>query len=417
MRAEIISVGTELLLGQIVDTNAAHLSRVLSELGIDLHYRSTVGDNAARLSEALRLALSRADVVFTIGGLGPTQDDLTRETVADVVGDEMMLDDECASRLRAFFRARGVQMPETNLKQAMVPKKGRALPNPLGTAPGAVFETEDGRAVITLPGPPREFTAMLESAVVPYLRARAGADSQIIRSRVLRIAGMGESSVEERIKHLLAGENPTVAPYASPGEVKLRITAKASGIEEAEALIDSLDREITSLLGDFVYGRDDETLEQVVVERLRSRTMTLATAESCTGGLISSRITDVPGSSEVFLGGVVSYSNSAKMQLLGVPRQTIDHHGAVSEQTAAAMAEGARRVFCADIGLSVTGIAGPGGGTPLKPVGLVYVAVSSEADTSVQEHRFSGSRPDIKQRTSQAALDAVRMFLRQLPEH
>lgn len=413
MRAEIISVGTELLLGQIVDTNAAHLSRILSELGIDLHYRSTVGDNAARLTEALRMALSRADVVFTIGGLGPTQDDLTRETVAAVVGDEMMLDDECASRLRAFFKARGVMMPETNLKQAMVPTKGRALPNPLGTAPGAVFETEDGRAVITLPGPPREFAAMLESAVVPYLRERAGANSQVIRSRVLRVAGLGESSVEEKIKHLLAGQNPTLAPYASPGEVKLRITAKAASAEEAEAMLDTLDREIIAVLGDFVYGRDDQTLEQVVVEGLRSCGLTLATAESCTGGLISSMITDVPGSSEVFLAGVVSYSNTAKVELLGVPQGVINRHGAVSKEAAEAMAEGVRRVSHADIGLSVTGIAGPSGGTPNKPVGLVYIAVSSESGTSVTEHRFSGSRLDVKQRTSQAALDALRALLRQ----
>lgn len=410
MRAEIVSVGTELLLGQIVDTNAAYLSRLLSEFGIDIHYRATVGDNGARLAEALRLALSRSDIVFTIGGLGPTQDDLTKETVARVVGDEMVLDEEAAQRLRAFFAARGIQMPETNLKQAMVPRRGRALPNPLGTAPGAAFESDD-KVVVVLPGPPREFTLMVEEQVVPYLREKAGDGAGVIKSRVLRIAGLGESSVEEVVKHLLGSTNPTVAPLASPGEVHLRITAKAASSSEAEKMIDQMDARVVEALGSHVFGRDSQTLEQVVVEALKARKLTLGIAESCTGGLISNRITDVPGSSAAFLAGIVSYSNEAKEKLLGVPEQLIAEHGAVSAEVACAMAEGARRAAGADIGIAVTGIAGPTGGTPTKPVGLVFAALADESGTDWREHRFSGTRIDIKLRTSQAALDMLRTRL------
>lgn len=411
MRAEIISVGTELLLGQIVDTNAVYLSNLLSEYGIDLYYRITVGDNASRLSDALRTSLSRADLVFTIGGLGPTQDDLTKETVAQVVGDEMVLDEEIASRIRAYFAARGIEMPYTNLKQAMVPKRGRSFPNPLGTAPGAAFETEDGKAVIILPGPPKEFVAMVDECVVPYLREKVGQCSSVIKSRVLRLTGIGESSVEEAVKHLLKSQNPTVAPLASPGEVRLRITAKADSPDQAEAMINEMESELVAILGHHVFGRDDETLERVVVESLIARKITLAVAESCTGGLIANRITDVPGCSASFLAGVVSYSNEAKKELLGVPEELLARHGAVSEPVARAMAEGVRKVTGADIGLSTTGIAGPTGGTETKPVGLVFIGLATANGTDVQRHQFFGARSDIKFRASQAALDMLRMSL------
>ena len=407
MRAEIISVGTELLLGQIVDTNAAYLSGMLPEYGIELHYRVTVGDNAARLAQAIERALERADLVFTIGGLGPTQDDLTRETAARVVGDEMTLDQASADALRAFFAARGVEMPESNLKQAMVPRRGRVFVNPLGTAPGAAFETAGGRAVIILPGPPREFIAMVETCVAPYLRERAGDGSNIITSRILRIAGLGESSVEDKIKSLLGSTNPTVAPYAGAGEVHLRITAKGRKAK-AVALIDEMDSRVVSALGDAVFGRDDQTLEKVVVGSLIERNLTLAVAESCTGGLIANRITDVSGCSATFLVGVVSYSNDAKRGLLGVDEQLIIDYGAVSEEVARAMAEGVRSVSGADVGLSVTGIAGPSGGTAEKGIGLVYTALSTAKMTLAQKYQFTGSRIDIKQRAAQAALDLLR---------
>lgn len=412
MRTEIISVGTELLLGQIVDTNAAYLSKLLPELGIDMHYRVTVGDNTNRLADALKQAMGRSDIVFTIGGLGPTEDDLTKETTAQVVGDAMELDAKCAERMQEFFASRGIAMPESNLKQAMMPLRGRSLPNPLGTAPGAAFETEDGKVVINLPGPPREFIPMVNEQVMPYLRERIGDFFCIIRSRMLKIAGLGESSVEDRIKHLLSSANPTVAPYAGLGEVHLRITAKADDLAEAEKLIDEMDRKVVKALGEnVVFGRDNETLESVVVELLRNRGLTLSIAESCTGGLIANRITDVPGCSETFLAGVVSYSNNAKARLLGVDERLIAEHGAVSEPVAAAMAEGARKVSGADIGISTTGIAGPGGATPTKPVGLVYIALSFEKETVTHKYQFSGTRIDVKQRASQVALETLRMHL------
>ena len=410
MRAEVISVGTELLLGQIVDTNAAYLSSLLPQFGIDLHYRVTVGDNEARLADALRTALARADIVFTIGGLGPTADDLTKQTVAAVVGDELVLHEESAKRLRAFFAARGIEMPEANLKQAMIPKRGRVLANPLGTAPGAAFETGD-KVVIVLPGPPREFVAMVDSEVAPYLRELVGEGAEVIRSRTLRIAGLGESSVAEMVGDLLEGSNPTVAPLAAAGEVHLRITAKAASPAQADAMIDEMDARISAILGNAIFGRDDESLEKVVVEKLIERRLTLATAESCTGGLIGNRITDISGSSKTYLVGFVTYSNQAKKEILGVDEQLLDKHGAVSREVARAMAEGARAVSGADIAISVTGIAGPTGGTAAKPVGLVYMALAAADGTIAFEHRFSGSRMDIKLRASQAALNMLRLHL------
>ena len=410
MRAEVISVGTELLLGQIVDTDAAYLSKLLPQFGIDLHYRVTVGDNEPRLADALRLALSRADVVFTIGGIGPTMDDLTKETVAHVLGDEMVLHEESAERLRAFFAARGIDMPEANLKQALVPRRGKVLPNPLGTAPGAAFET-DGKVVIVLPGPPREFIEMVDSQVMPYLRELVGESASVIRSRVLRIAGLGESSVADMVNDLLGGSNPTVAPLASLGEVHLRITAKAESIAEADMMIDEMDGKLSAILGNSIFGRDDESLERVVVRMLTERALTLAVAESCTGGLVANRITDVSGSSAAFVVGFVAYSNQAKKELMGLDEQLLSKYGAVSEQTARAMAEGAKRVSGADVAISVTGIAGPTGGTAAKPVGLVYMALSAVDGTIAFEHRFSGSRIDIKLRASQAALNMLRVRL------
>ena len=407
VRAEIISVGTELLLGQIVDTDAAYLSSLLPQFGVDLHYRVTVGDNESRLADALRLALSRADIIFTIGGLGPTMDDLTKETVAVVLGDEMVLHEESAQRMRSFFAARGIEMPESNLKQAMTPRHGKALPNPLGTAPGAAFE-KDGKVIIVLPGPPGEFVEMVDSQVVKYLREYVGDAAGLIRSRVLRIAGLGESSVAEMVKDHLNGSNPTVAPLASSGEVHLRITAKAASAAEADAMLDDMDAGLSAILGANVFGRDDETLEQVVVRSLIADKLTLALAESCTGGLIANRITNVPGASEALLAGFVTYSNRAKKDILGVDEQLLIEYGAVSEQVARAMAEGARRVSGADIAVSVTGIAGPTGGTADKPVGLVYMALSTADETIAFEHRFSGKRMDIKLRASQAALNLLR---------
>ena len=412
MRAEIISVGTELLLGQIVDTNAPYLSRVLSTLGIDVFYRVTVGDNTARLAEALQTALSRADLVITIGGLGPTQDDLTKETIAKVVGQRMVADPESEKVIRAFFDRRGLPIAQSNLKQALKPESGIAIPNSVGTAPGTIVEKHD-RIVVALPGPPGELVPMVESSVVPYLsrQPRLARAPAVILSRVLRVCGIGESAAEEKVKDLLGGDNPSIAPLAQAGEVQFRITAKAQDRDAALRMISDLEGKARERLGDYAYGVDDDTLESVVVHALIERGLKLALAESCTGGLIASRITNVPGSSETFLAGVVAYSNPAKTELLGVPDELIREYGAVSPEAAEAMAEGAAARTGADMALGVTGIAGPGGGTPEKPVGLVYMALHTPDGVSSTKDVFGGSRLEIKQRASQAALNLIRMYL------
>lgn len=409
MRAEIVSVGTELLLGQIVDTNAVYLSQLLPGVGVSLFFRSTVGDNKNRIAETLRLALSRSDVIITIGGLGPTEDDLTKETVAEVLGQKLVMHEESAEKLRAFFAERGIRMPETNIKQALMPERGRIIPNANGTAPGAVFETDE-KAVIVLPGPPGEFIPMVDEFVLPYLREKAG-PSGIIKSRVLKIVGVGESLAEERVKDLLSSLNPTIAPYAKGGEVHLRITAFAEDEAAALPLIQKAEEEIRKRLGSAVYGADEETLEEVIIRLLTEKRLTVATAESCTGGLISHRLTNVPGSSEALMGGVVTYSNQAKVEILGVSESDLESKGAVSHEVARSMAEGARRVFGTDIAVSVTGIAGPGGGTPAKPVGLVYIGISSQEETTSEEYKFRGRRVDIKERSAQSALLMLRNLL------
>jgi len=405
LRAEIVSVGTELLLGQIVDTNAAHLARVLSELGIIVYRRTTVGDNHDRLLAALQQALNESDAVITIGGLGPTMDDITRETLAEAMGDTLRYDEQIARRLTAFFRSRNVPMPDSILKQAQIPTRGRYLDNPNGTAPGLLFE-KDGKIGIALPGPPSEFLPMVENHVVPYLRDKTG--GRTIRSRVLRICGMGESLVEERVKDLMTGSNPTVAPYAKTGEVHLRVSAMAESAEAADAMIAPVVAEIERRLGDHIYSSDDEPLETAVVRLLTERGLTIAAAESCTGGLLATRITDVPGSSRVFLGGAVTYSNEAKTDLVSVPAELIERRGAVSPEVAEAMARGARARFGADFGVGITGIAGPEGGTPEKPVGLVYIAVADANGVEVEQNRFLGSRKDIRYRSAQFALVMLR---------
>jgi competence/damage-inducible protein CinA-like protein len=410
MVAEIIAVGTELLLGQIVDTNSAYLGKTLASLGIDLFRRVTVGDNEARLVQAMREAAERADLIITCGGLGPTQDDLTKEAVARAFDEELVLDPAAADLLRDFFARRGVPMPENNLRQAMVFRSGRSLPNPMGTAPGALLE-KDGKLVICLPGPPRELIPMVDTTIVPLLTERLGGARQVLRSRVLRTIGIGESAMEERVQDLLASTNPTIGTLAHVGESHLRLTAKAASEEEALALIEPLEREIRSRLGAHVYGVDETTLEQAVVELLRTRGRTVAVAESCTGGLLGGRITNVAGSSDVFPGGVISYGNRAKEELLGVPGDLLAAHGAVSAPVAEVMARGARERLHADIGVGVTGVAGPGGGTPEKPVGLVYIALATAEGARSQRYELPGTRADIRARAVLLALDRVRRAL------
>lgn len=411
MIAEIISVGTELLLGDTVDTNAAYLARALTPVGVRLYRRSTVGDNIVRLREAIDTALDRADMIVAIGGLGPTEDDLTKETLAGALGIALVEDPDHAAWLTEHAKLRGWdQLPSTYSKQAAVPASGSGIPNPRGTALGAIFE-DKGKIAICLPGPPNEFMPMVDEHVVPYLKKRLTGTASIIRSRTLRIVGVPESIVEERVRDLLASANPTVAPYAKLGEVHLRITASAGDVDSADNLIAPVSAEIARRLGNAVYGYDDDTLESVVVSKLREGELHLATAESCSGGLIAKRITDIPNASTIFDLGIVAYANSAKTAQLGVDPELIAMHGAVSLEVARAMADGVRKTAGADIGVSTTGVAGPTGGNPEKPVGTVDIGVAWKDGVYAERRHFLGSRGDIAYRASQAALELVRMHL------
>lgn len=413
MVAEIISVGTELLLGQITDTNAAYLGRTLAGLGVDLFYKSTVGDNEGRVLDTLRRARDRADLIITSGGLGPTEDDLTKESIALVFEEELIMDEPALVQLREFFARRGVKMPERNSKQALVYGNGRMIPNPNGTAPGALLE-KDGKIVISLPGPPNEMIPMVENHVVPLLTERLSGTRQYLVTRVLRMIGIGESAAEEKVQELIRGTNPTLAPLAHTGEVHLRLGAKADSVEAAEALIQPVEAEVRRRIGQFIYGIDKTTLEQSVVADLIARRQTLACAESCTGGLLGGRITAISGSSAAFMGGVISYSNEAKANLLGVARELLARRGAVSAQVAEAMARGARERLGADYGVSITGVAGPDGGTRDKPVGLVYIGLATPGGkVYARENHFIGIRDDVRRRSTQMALQMVREALRE----
>lgn len=409
MRVELVMIGTELLLGDTVDTNASYLAEGLARHGIDLYYKSTVGDNWLRLIEVLSQALSRSDLVITSGGLGPTMDDLTREAAAAVTNCPLERNEEAEALMEAFFQRLGRTMTQNNRKQAYLPRGAQAIPNSWGTAPGILWEMH-GKTLICLPGVPRELKGMFEETVLPYLRAHS--EGQVLVSRTLHFAGIGESQLEEEIRDILLEQgNPTVAPYASFGMVKLRITAKAPSELQARQLIAPVERQLRKRVGEFVYAVDGELLEEVVGRLLRGRGETVTSAESCTGGLIAHRITDVAGSSDYFERGFVTYSNAAKVQDLGVRSSTLEAFGAVSEECVREMAAGVRRHSDADWGLAVTGIAGPGGGTDEKPVGLVYMAVASAKETVTERHQFQGSRSDIKFRVAQAALNLLRRQL------
>ncbi len=411
LTAEIIAVGTELLMGQIVNTNAKFLAERLTGLGISVLHQTVVGDNPRRLRDAAELALSRCDVVVFTGGLGPTDDDLTKETVAELFGAELKLHQPRVDRMRAYIRGWDRSMPENNLKQAYLPAEGDGiiLPNDNGTAPGCIFE-KGGKTAVLLPGPPREMMPMFLNGAEPHLRKLSGAE---LYSRVLRIFGIGESAAAEQVDDLIKNQtNPTVAPYAKEGEVTFRITAMANSPEEGERLLAPVAERMYREFGDKIYAEGDgATMAGTVVELLRQKNKTLATAESCTGGMIGSAITSVPGASEVYGFGFITYANEAKEQILGVRRETLAAHGAVSPETAAEMAAGAKRVSGADIAVAVTGIAGPGGGTPEKPVGLVYVGLASERGVRTVKLNLSGDRERVRTRTVLNALDAVRRAL------
>ncbi len=401
--AEILCVGTEILIGDIVNTNAAYISEKLALLGIAQYYQAVVGDNPERLENAVRSALERADLLIMSGGLGPTYDDLTKETAAKCMGRELRLDTRSLERIEEIFRFRHKTMTENNKKQAMIPEGAVIFDNNAGTAPGcAIEDLERGKIVIMLPGPPFELKRMFEESVMPYLKRFT--DLRFF-SKNINIFGMGESEVESNLRELMEkSSDPTVAPYCGDGEVRLRVTSKGTDEEDCERKCDGMIEEICrTSVGKFVYGFDTDLARTVVGELLKQK-KTVSCAESCTGGLISKRITDIPGSSEVFGYGAVTYSNEAKMKLLNVSPETLSAYGAVSEQTAKEMADGVRALSGADIGVSATGIAGPGGGTAEKPVGLVYLGISSEKGTRSVKLLLNGSRDRVRLLTSQNAL-------------
>lgn len=405
MIAEILSVGTELLMGNIVNTNAQYISQKLCDLGVNCYFQTTVGDNHDRLVAAVETALSRADILILTWGLGPTADDLTKETIADAFGRELVLDPASEQHIHARFARMGREMTPNNLKQAMFPRGSIILPNPNGTAPGCIVEEEE-KAAILLPGPPKEMAPMFDASVMPYLEKRSG---HMLFSHVVRVFGMGESEAEYRLRTLMERQsNPTIAPYALSGEMKLRVTARCKSAEEGERMMAPLIDEIKETLGSVVYSIDDQELHEVCAALLREHGATLAVAESCTGGMIASKLVSVPGISAHFIEGAVTYSNDAKIRRLGVRPETLAAHTAVSAETAREMAEGIRRTSGASLGVATTGIAGPDGGTVEQPVGLVYIALASESGTAVQELRLTGSRERIRNAASLHALNLIR---------
>lgn len=406
MIAEILSVGTELLMGQIANTDAQFISRQLSHLGINIYHQTTVGDNPARVKEALALALSRADIVITTGGLGPTEDDLTKEMVAEYFGLKMVRDPKSYDHLVEMLTAHGRKMTENNLKQADFPEGAIIMENLRGTAPGCIVE-QGGKAVAVLPGPPFELTDMFERQLKPYLAKKSGVH---LTSRFLRIFGVGESNVETILKDLFHGTNPTLALYCGAGEVQARLTAMTEDGNDAHLLLDPLEAEIRRRLGDSVYAEGLHTsMAETVYRLLKQRGARVSFAESCTGGMLTAKIVDLPGASDVLDESHVTYANAAKQRILGVQPGTLERFGAVSPECAREMAEGARRISGADYGVSVTGIAGPDGGTAEKPVGLVYIGVSDENGTIAREFRFRGNREWVRTLACGNALNLLRL--------
>ncbi len=407
MKAEIISVGTELLLGEIVDTNASYISQQLALIGIDIHYRHTVGDNLTRLTQVISTALGRADVIIITGGLGPTEDDLTREAIAAAAGRKLVRRPETEQWLREFFAARGRELSAVNLKQADVPEGGEHLENTCGTAPG-IHLIHNERHIFAAPGPPTELREMWQQAILPRLLEITGPSGQIF-SRSINLCDIGESMVAQQLEDIINSQtDPSIALYASPGFVRVRLTTRAADGQTAQALFAPVEQVIRKRMGLHVLGIDGETMPEVIGRLLRERKEFLAVAESCTGGLVAGMITDVPGASNYFLTGIVAYANETKIRLLKVPPAVIEEHGAVSEECARAMAEGVRRDSGADFGLATTGIAGPGGGTPEKPVGLVYYAVADARGVVCERQFWPGTREQFKRRAAQLALSFLR---------
>lgn len=408
--AEIISVGTELLLGNITNTDARDISQMLSEIGINVYYHTVVGDNPERLKKAVAIAKERADIIITTGGLGPTCDDLTKQTLAEAFGKKLIFDKNEEKEIKAYFsqRLHTTKMTDNNLQQALLPEGCTVFHNQCGTAPGCAIEG-DGVRVLMLPGPPKECISMFKNCAMPYLKALS--DSEI-HSHNIHIFGLGESSVEDKLRPMmLRMENPTLAPYAKEGEVMLRLTAKAANAEDAEALMEPALREVRNILGDIVYGIDTNSLEQTVLDLLKKNGKTLAVAESCTGGLVSKRITDVPGSSAVFYGGAVTYSNESKSVMADVDPDIIKKSGVISAPVAVEMAKGIRAKLCSDLGIGITGIAGPGSDDTGTELGTVFVALADSGQTWCRSLHLGLDRSRVRTMASNHALDMLRRYL------
>lgn len=410
--AEIIAIGTEILLGDIVNTNSAHISRQLAKVGIGLYHQQVVGDNPERVLDAFRLGFSRADIIITTGGLGPTGDDLSKEMAARYFGVPMEEDAQARANIEERLNLRGMTITPNNWKQALLPKGARPFYNDHGTAPGFILdqgEGEERRILIMLPGPPSEMVPMFDEQVIPCLQELS---DQILVSRTLHLCGIGESQVEYALHDLMESmENPTLAPYAKTGMVDLRITAKAQTEEEARDMIRPVEDHIRELFGRKVYGADADTLESVTARLLLDNHLTVSAAESCTGGLFSGRLINYNGISEAYMAGFITYSNEAKERMLGVPHETLVQYGAVSEQTARAMAEGAAKAAGTDAAVSITGIAGPGGGTPEKPVGLIYIGVHVKGRTLAYRINCTKSRQENRNAAVISAMNALRLAL------
>lgn len=411
MKAEIIAVGTEILLGDIVNTNATYLAKELALLGIDVYYQSSVGDNEERLVRAFEEGLKRSDIIITTGGLGPTNDDITKEVACKVFNQKMEIDKDSLKKIEEFFNKLGIEMTENNKKQACFPKDAIILKNKNGTAPGAILK-KDKKSIIILPGPPKEMEPMFEYEVKPYLREMS---NEVLVSKTLKLFGIGESLLETKIMDIINEQNnPTIAPYVSDMELRLRITAKSDNEENANNMIEPVIEKIKDRVGKFIYAQDNISIETVVSKMLIEKNLTISTAESCTGGLISATFINYPGISSVFMEGCVTYSNESKISRLGVNPYTLEIHGAVSEETAREMAEGIAKNFNTNVAISTTGIAGPEGGTSDKPVGLVYIGIYINGKTTVNKYILHGNREDIRLRATKNAINDLRLRLLEL---
>jgi len=409
MQAELIFTGSELLLGHIVNTHAQYLGERLAAAGIEVTLNTTVGDDGTRMRQVLGQAVQRCDLIIITGGLGPTTDDITAETVAGILGLPLVADPDSLVKIRELFHKRGQKMAQSNLKQAYFPAGSQILSNKVGTAPGALIE-RDKKTIIMLPGPPRELSVMFEESVWPFLLAKADPGSAV-KYKIFKLTGISESAVQDLLEDLGGQGNPGIAYIAKPGEIQVRLSARSGKERQAEELLAELSRRVQPRIDKYIFACDDEMLEEMVGKLLLARGLSIGTAESCTGGLVAARLTEVPGSSAYFKGGVVSYSNEMKSDILGVSMSVLERFGAVSKETAMAMAQGVRERTGAEIGLATTGIAGPAGGTPAKPTGLVYISLAADDGIFYREYRFPGFRPAVRQGTVNAALHMVKQYL------